>query len=537
MQRVSVRELSGKLVTKLTDGTIMGVTHSGALVGVLVPWTTEIKQRLARYDAADTAERIRREQDAAIAPDTPGDIRELLDARTTPSLQATFSRISIRELKGERLVDAARAGEKLVVTVDRAAVALFLPVDDDWVERLVEASISRFMGDSTAGDPAEVRRRVQEPASNEVLAVSTSVRYPGEQFRRQRAIGIRIIGDARDGEKRLVGVVADGLADIVVPLEEIPLASLDEDHVFAQILSLVDILRTRMDDSEELIGVGVEIGGHVDKGRVIRSANATWDHFPLAERLSSSLQLPVMLENDANSLALYETDFRGVDDDYFALVLLTGLGVGGGLVLGGQLYRGSLGMAGELGHVPVEADSLVKSDVPALPQCRCGNVGCLESVATPHAIETLLEKSGFSDGYQAALRQPDDEIVKKVFSRAGAGLGRAIAMVLNLVNPSSVVIYGPSDLVGIPRRFHIESQDYGPGATGTYLGAMVAAIRIHTFSNGAEECKFIVRPSHDDQGARAAAACLIHHIRDLPVMQRLGGLPNAHGRARYGYVG
>ncbi|MGY0235915.1 ROK family protein [Longispora urticae] len=510
MRRVSVRDLSGEVIGDIGPGEFLGVTNKGALAGVLVPLSTEILQRLTDFDAEGTAARVHAEEVGLATGQPATDLTDLLDEppgdRTGP---APFSRVSIRDLRGERLVEAARTGERLVVTRDRVAVALFLPLSDRWVDSLVESSVARFLGAGPAAGTVAPERPVLAPRP-------VPRGHTGRQFLRQRAIGIRVIGDAPDARKRLVGVVTDMLANIVAGPLELPLDSLDETHVFAQILTLVDSLRSHIGEDEDLSGVGVEIGGHVHQGRVIRSANATWDHFPLAELLAQSLRLPVALENDANSLALYETSFHGIDDDNFAVVLVTHLGLGCGLVLNGQVYRGGRGMAGELGHTSVEFE---EADVV---RCRCTNPGCLEGVATPRAIELALRERDFDGDFQAALRRGDEELVQQVFARAGAGLGRGIATVLNLLNPTTVVIYAPPELIGRARKFHIDSADFGTGLAARYTGAMVETIRTHAFSDGADECQFWVRTTADEQGARAAAACLIHQVLQQSTADRTG---------------
>jgi predicted NBD/HSP70 family sugar kinase/antitoxin (DNA-binding transcriptional repressor) of toxin-antitoxin stability system len=515
MRRVSIRELSGDVVGDVAHGEFLGITNNGALAGLLVPLTDEILQRLAHSDADDTAARVRQAEADIAAGHLPEDLQAVL-REPAPELAApaSFSRVSIRDLKGDRLAEAARTGERLIVTRDRVAVALFLPVSVEWVDRLVEASVGRFL-DGTASAKLGVTPQMIGEGRSILSTRPVSHGSSGREFLQQRAIGIRIIGDAPDHRERLVGVVTDMLARPLVGPFEQPLATLDEGDVFAQILTLVDSLRAHMADTDVLAGVGVEIGGHVDQGRVAYSANARWDHFPLADLLSSSLGVPVVLENDANSLAMYERGFHGIDDKHFAVVLLTHLGVGCGLVLDGRLYRGARGMAGELGHVSVEFGD------PHIARCRCMNPGCLEGVATPRAIEITLHEQGFEGNYATALQRIDDERVRSVFALAGASLGRGISSVLNLLNPSAVVIYGPSELIGQPRRFYADSHEYGFGLAALYTREMIETIRTRAFSSGADECQFFVRSTTDDQGARAAAACLIHSVLDQPIVDRI----------------
>jgi predicted NBD/HSP70 family sugar kinase len=299
------------------------------------------------------------------------------------------------------------------------------------------------------------------------------------------------------------------------------LESTDERDVLAQILNLIDDLRPLIAKDQRLLGLGLEIGGHVNQGRVIYSPNANWTQFPLAERLRSILRLPVVLENDANALAIYERRFTGIQDHSFAVIMLTEVGIGCGLMLRGQIYHGVGGMAGELGHVPVALGE--QADSP----CSCTNHGCVESQVTPHAIELSLPSYGFKGSYQEALRSSHLESVRRAFAAAGASFGRAIINVVNLINPSAIVLYGPPQLLGAPRDFHVEGKRTfhnegdlpAGGVAHHYTMAMIEAIRQNSFSTGVSDCRFIVRSKADLHVAQAAAACLIDRVALAPSMQ------------------
>jgi predicted NBD/HSP70 family sugar kinase len=443
--------------------------------------------------------------------------------------------VSIRELSGARLEEAARDGQALLVSSGRVTLALLIPITPSWLERLVEGAVSRFIdGDSPngAGRPdREVGDFPQDavfPSAGQSPASAVGMVTPkgevppqqaslGREILLQRAIGIRIIADPADSQSRLQGVVTDMLAQVVGRPLERELKNMDEGHVFAAILSLIDDLRAYIALEERLIGVGLEIGGHVHDGRVIYSANAHWGGFPLADRLNAVLGLPVVLENDGDALAILERRFDGVPEDNLAVILLTYVGVGCGLVVDGHVFRGSTGMAGEIGHIPLASgngDSL----------CRCNNHDCLECAATPRAIDEALRESGFEGGYRAALHaitSRDD--VRERFEVAGAALGRGAATVINLLNPSAIVFYGPPELLGASREFRMGTDPRSEGNAHPYVAAMVEAIRNHSFSTGASDCRFIIRRSIDDHSARAAAACLINRV--LPTSQLLRGRP------------
>lgn len=514
MQTVSIRELSGDLIARATSqGQTLGVTNMGGLVGVVVPLTKEVLEGIAHRDEGARQARVR-EAETEMASGRPlGTLSELLDegsppapgARSLPKGWASFSRVGIRDLSGARLEQAARDGEALLVSSGRVTLALLIPVTPDWVEHLVEGGIKRFIdGDSDSGVAVRDTRRDALPAGE--LGVPAARTISGREFLRQRAIGIRIIADASDGPSRLQGVLTDMLARAVGERVERTLESVDEVHVVAEILSLVDDLRAQMGTDERLIGVGLEIGGHVHEGGVVYSANAHWMQFPLEDRLRNILRLPVVLENDANALAIYERRFEGVAENNLAVMLLTRFGVGCGLILDGHIYRGVHGMGGEIGHIPMS----MNGDGEIL--CRCRNPDCLECVATPRAIEEALRQSAYDGDYDTALKDSGSERAREAFESAGTALGRASATVINILNPSAMVFYGPPDLLGTSREFHIGGDPRTEEVAPHYASAMIKAIRNHAFSTGASDCLFTVRTSVEKYSARAAAACLIDSV-------------------------
>jgi predicted NBD/HSP70 family sugar kinase/antitoxin (DNA-binding transcriptional repressor) of toxin-antitoxin stability system len=549
MQTLSIRELSGEVITTATArGQALGITNKGSLVGVLVPLTREVLERLAHRDAADIRAAVDRAEQEMASDQPPSALSELVTGADRSS-RTDFSRITIRDLSGKRLGQAANEGKALVVTSGGVTVALLIPVTASWMERLVEEGVRRFLDGDTADqvteraeshlaftDPFDV---IPEAAvrSGIITQLHSTVAMPsprapwvgsttptthagsGREFLRQVAIGIRITSDASNS-KRLVGVVTDMLARVINGPAQCVLESTDESYVLAQILSLIDDLRPFIAEDQRLVGLGLEIGGHVHHGRVVYSPNAHWTQFPLADRLTDILRLPVVLENDANALAIYERRFAGIAEDSFAVILLTELGIGCGLILDGQIYHGARGMAGEIGHIPVVLGDGEQT------HCRCVNRGCLESVATPRAIELALPRFEFNGTYEQAVHASDLESVRGAFEAAGASFGRSIVGLINLINPSAIVLYGPAELLGAPRTFHIESDLPATGVARHYTGSMIRAIRQHAFSTGAADVQFIVRTIADVQSARAAAACLIDRVALAPSVRLRRMVPN-----------
>jgi glucokinase len=195
--------------------------------------------------------------------------------------------------------------------------------------------------------------------------------------------------------------------------------------------------------------IGVSAPGPVDpfSGIVLRAPSIPdWVDFPLQQILGEAFQVPTFVGNDANLAALGEWKYgagQGVDD----LIYLTiSTGIGGGLIVNGQLLLGKQGLAGELGHITVD---------PHGPLCSCGRPGHLEALASGPAIarwtEAQLEAgaaSGLPQGKPLTCRQvaqaavAGDPLARLAFQRAGTYLGEAISNFVNIFNPATVILGG-----------------------------------------------------------------------------------------------
>jgi predicted NBD/HSP70 family sugar kinase len=165
------------------------------------------------------------------------------------------------------------------------------------------------------------------------------------------------------------------------------------------------------------------------------------DRRPAAE-LAELLGLPVAVDNDANLGALAEATYgaaRGMSDVVYVKV---STGIGAGLVLGGEVFRGSTGLAGEIGHVPVDPDGAV---------CRCGNRGCLETVVSVTHVLRLLQpahREPLDVARVVELVEAGDVGAARVLRDAGATIGRVLADLCNGLNPEALVLGGELSQVG-----------------------------------------------------------------------------------------
>jgi glucokinase len=179
----------------------------------------------------------------------------------------------------------------------------------------------------------------------------------------------------------------------------------------------------------EAVGVGMPSQIEFATGTVVASVNIPLEGVPLREELSRRIGAPVFLDNDANCAALAEAATLGASN----LVMLTlGTGVGGGVVIDGQIFRGASGLGAELGHVTIQADG---------PECpgNCPNRGCLEALCSG----TALQRDAGMSGRDAVARAGEgDEQVLAVFERLGRNLGAGMAAMVNVFEPERLVIGG-----------------------------------------------------------------------------------------------
>ncbi|GAA5186036.1 ROK family transcriptional regulator [Rugosimonospora acidiphila] len=226
-------------------------------------------------------------------------------------------------------------------------------------------------------------------------------------------------------------------------------------------------MRTAGVTSEQVLGVGMGLAapvntrtGDVESDGILPG----WQGISPAAEMRRRLGLPIQLANDANVGALGEKVFgagRGVDDMTY---IRLSAGVGAGLIVGGQPYQGSLGMAGEIGHVCVDPRGQI---------CRCGNRGCLETVASPVAVARLLEHSTGRPTTFAQLLDlvnSGDRGARRAVADAGEAIGMTVSWVVNVLNPQLVVVGGElaaaGDVLLDPIRAGINRHSLAVAATG-----------------------------------------------------------------------
>ena len=192
-------------------------------------------------------------------------------------------------------------------------------------------------------------------------------------------------------------------------------------------------------ERDRVLGVGMGLPGPINtsSGAVGSSAILPgWVGVDAAAEMAKRLRLAVQVENDANLGALGEFVWgAGKGNDELVYIKLSS-GVGAGLLLGGRLYRGAGGTAGEIGHTPARHGEAI---------CRCGTRGCLETVASARSIAELLGASRDEEVTSKRLLElaaEGDPAAERVIAEAGREIGIAVAGLCNLINPGLVIVGG-----------------------------------------------------------------------------------------------
>ncbi|MDO8105989.1 ROK family transcriptional regulator [Isoptericola sp. b441] len=297
---------------------------------------------------------------------------------------------------------------------------------------LSRAELARQLGVS----PATVTQITKALLARDLVVELDQV--PSHGGRPARRLGLASTGWGAIGAK----VTADHVALVHVALDGSVTGSsvhaFDPDAPHA-LDALAVLLRDAVESHDgHLLGVGVGIPGAVDSqdSGTVEAPTLGWSEARVGRALRSALGVPVLVENDVNTLAVAERVY-GVGRDHGSYLVATiGRGIGCGVVIDGALYRGAYGGAGEIGHLPMSVDG---------PACACGGQGCLEAYIGQAALERAARERGITDDGIDALRLAADQgsaDARALFAEAGAMLGQALAGVVHTLDPEVVVLLG-----------------------------------------------------------------------------------------------
>ncbi|MFC1989105.1 ROK family protein [Chloroflexota bacterium] len=263
------------------------------------------------------------------------------------------------------------------------------------------------------------------------------------------------------GGTKIIAALISSNGEMVDRDYSLTLADEGPDSVIGRIFSAVDRLCSRSNMSpSQLTAISIAAAGVIDmeKGIITKSPNLPgWIDIPLRDMVKDKYRVSIFLINDANAAALGEHRF-GAGKGANNLVLLTlGTGIGGGIIINGDLYFGSSGGAGEVGHMAIDVNG---------PQCNCGHIGCLEMLVSGKAVAKEAvrrvsrgEKSCLIEMVEGRIEnitarevslaaQQGDYLSSGVIAKAAEYLGAAMVNLVNIFNSEIIVVGGGMSNMG-----------------------------------------------------------------------------------------
>lgn len=288
----------------------------------------------------------------------------------------------------------------------------------------------------------------------------------------------------------------------VLPLEVSGSSPRPDDVLSAVIAAIEDTIALSPVERQRVVGIGIGMAGTIDgdKGICHYSPFFDWQDVPIALPIAEHFDLPVYVENDVNTLTIAEEWFGYGHSVSHFIVATVGRGIGAGIVVNGQFYRGAYGGAGEFGHItmidgdpPISLEQLASDDA-ILYYAREVIAQGAETALT--ALEELSIES------IAKTADEGDLVAQELLGDAGRWFGIGIATLINILNPQRVIVAGEGVQAGRWR-----------------LDQMREAIYKHTFNGLAENLEIVIEPSGDETWARGAASLVLGELFKSPVLK------------------
>ncbi|MEU4424514.1 ROK family transcriptional regulator [Actinoplanes sp. NPDC024001] len=366
----------------------------------------------------------------------------------------------------------------------------------DGISRIEIAQLTGLTPQTVSGI---VRRLIDEGIVREDGAGASNGGKPRTRLRVNAGAGLAI--GVHFDPYELSCVVVDLLGQPLVTVQRPTPAQAGPEEITEAVARLVDeVLTAAGVQRDQVLGLGLATPGPIDQslGILVDPPQLPgWSRVPIKEMLAGATGLPVTLDNDATAAAIGERwagAGRGVAD--FAYFFF-GAGIGGGLILGHQVYRGGSMNAAEFGHTSVRPDG---------PHCYCGNVGCLESLINPPALEAEARRRlAAGDHAGTTLVAPDhhairlaaaagDPLAAAVIDEAAGWLATAVVNVVNIVDVDLVVLGGH----GIR---HVEER---------FRGAVQQALATRPLARRIRTVQVELSPLGPDAAVVGAAALVLH---------------------------
>jgi predicted NBD/HSP70 family sugar kinase len=243
------------------------------------------------------------------------------------------------------------------------------------------------------------------------------------------------------GVNYIRGILTD-LEGIVIKETEIVMKKHPVEAVMPKLFRVIeDLIGAAPDCPYGIVGIGIGVPGIVDdQGTVLFAPNLEWDHVRLQQMVSDRFALPVTIDNEANAGAQGEQKYGAGRSIAHQIYVSVGIGIGTGIILNKELYKGASGFSGELGHLSIELNG---------KPCRCGNRGCWELYASENALLEQAASLGYED-LESLLRAAEAGCteVLALLDTIAEYLGAGIANIVNVFNPDVVIIGNRMSLAG-----------------------------------------------------------------------------------------
>lgn len=378
-------------------------------------------------------------------------------------IKAMNRNLLVNILRRERLLSRTQLTEVSGLSVGAVSQITTELIQDGWILEVGE-------GDYTGG-----RRQV-------MLKLNPTMGY---------AMGLKVMED------RVVCAVTNFEAHVLHYREQSLPADDHPDHICAALAQMTrEMIAISGLRHDQFFGVGVGLAGVIygQKGMVHYSPFFGWRDVPLARMLQEQVGLPVIIENDVNTLTLTEHLFGAGRQCSNVVVVTVGRGIGMGMIINGQLYHGAQGGAGELGHIIIDASRTHDNPLD----------GSLEYLAADPTVTEGYRSTAYRGGLQTVIDLADtgDEKARARLAASGEYLGIGLATVINIISPEMLIISGEGVMAG----------DYR-------LKPMLEALQRYAFNGLLDDVQVVIEPTDDKAWARGAASLVLSKVFESPLVE------------------
>lgn len=305
------------------------------------------------------------------------------------------------------------------------SIPTIMKITEDFIKKNLVREIGK--GESRGGKPPQLLEFI--PDSNYIIGVDV-------------------------GTTNIISIMMD-LSSSIIHKCMVPTNLKEPSNIIIE--QITDLIRKTVDnagiDNKRILGIGIGVPGLLDSeaGTVVFSPDFGWENIDIIAPIKESFSMPIILENVTRVMAMGERWFgKAKNSDNFLCINL-GYGIGSAVIIGGELYKGSSGTAGEFGHMTLEKNG---------PLCFCGNYGCLEALASANAISKKAryfiekgEKSAILDFAKGDINaieaktvfdaaKQGDTLANEILNEATEYIGIAIANKINFLDPELIILEG-----------------------------------------------------------------------------------------------